>query len=331
LKPFVSVIIPNYNHAPYLEQRITSVLQQTFTDFEVILLDDCSTDSSRQLLEKYYTHPKVSKVILNDQNSGNTFKQWNRGVAEASGRYVWIAESDDYADPLLLERLVARLEEDATVCLAYCQSWMVDAAGEASGLWRYGPKPHSRKFVNNFVEEGSRFIVASMTVVNAIPNASAVLFRRDAYLRAGGADPSYRLAGDWQTWLSLLKYGKVAYLAMPLNYFRTHTSNVRLSSEKSGAYLEETARIVQYLATAVPMPPDPYHKMMSSFLDTWLHYVDTRKVSRAKAAGIVKSLAEVDGNVSRRLLKKLVQRPRQLLNNALYLFKIAGVGSQHRK
>lgn len=76
----VSVIVPNYNHALFLEQRIESILNQTFQDFEVIILDDCSTDNSKKIIEKYRTHPKVSKIIYNDVNSGNTFKQWNTGI-----------------------------------------------------------------------------------------------------------------------------------------------------------------------------------------------------------------------------------------------------------
>ena len=80
MSPTVSVIIPNYNHAPYLRQRIDSVLQQDYQDFEVILLDDCSKDDSRQVLENYRDHPKVSHVVYNEQNTGNTFIQWERGI-----------------------------------------------------------------------------------------------------------------------------------------------------------------------------------------------------------------------------------------------------------
>lgn len=78
--PTVSVIVPNYCHAPYLEQRIESILQQTFQDFELILLDDCSTDGSREILERYRNHPKVSGIFYNERNSGSPFKQWKKGL-----------------------------------------------------------------------------------------------------------------------------------------------------------------------------------------------------------------------------------------------------------
>ena len=74
--PKVSVVIPNYNHARFLTRRIETVLQQTFQDFEVILLDDCSTDDSRSILSKYAADPRV-RIEFNEKNSGSTFKLWN--------------------------------------------------------------------------------------------------------------------------------------------------------------------------------------------------------------------------------------------------------------
>ena len=76
--PNVSVIIPNYNHALYLQVRLDSVFNQTYQDFEVIILDDCSTDNSREIIEKYANNPKTSHIIFNDVNSGSTIKQWEK-------------------------------------------------------------------------------------------------------------------------------------------------------------------------------------------------------------------------------------------------------------
>src|SRR5579864_5701533 len=131
--PAVSVIVPNYNHARFLRRRIDSVLQQTFQDFELILLDDCSTDDSRSILLSYASDPRV-RIEFNKANSGSTFKQWNKGARLARGKYVWIAESDDYADERLLEKLVARLDEDPSAVFCYCRSWQVSAEGLLSGF-----------------------------------------------------------------------------------------------------------------------------------------------------------------------------------------------------
>ena len=104
--PLVSVIIPNYNHEKFLQQRIDSVLNQTFQDFEVILLDDSSIDESLEILNKYENHPKVSHLIINKMNSCNPFKQWEKGIKLAKGDFIWIAESDDFAENCFLEENV---------------------------------------------------------------------------------------------------------------------------------------------------------------------------------------------------------------------------------
>lgn len=85
----VSVIIPNYCHAPYLRQRIDSVLAQTYSDIEVVLLDDCSTDGSQAIMECYRNHPRIRHIVCNDRNSGSAFSQWYKGFALTQGDYIW--------------------------------------------------------------------------------------------------------------------------------------------------------------------------------------------------------------------------------------------------
>ena len=88
MSPTVSVIIPNYNHAPYLKERIDSVLNQTYQDFEVIILDDCSPDNSVEVIELYRSNPHVAHILINEQNTRNTFIQWERGISLAKGKYI---------------------------------------------------------------------------------------------------------------------------------------------------------------------------------------------------------------------------------------------------
>lgn len=109
--PKVSVIIPNFNHEKYLDERIQSVLNQTYTDFEVIILDDVSKDNSKEVIEKYRSNPHVSNIVYNTENSGSTFKQWAKGFNLAKGGLIWIAESDDSCSPKLLEKLVNEFEK----------------------------------------------------------------------------------------------------------------------------------------------------------------------------------------------------------------------------
>ena len=127
-RPLVSVVVPNYNHARYLRRRVDSVLAQSFGDFELLLLDDASTDESRAVLASYRGDPRV-RTLFNDRNSGGPFPQWNRGVRAARGRYVWIAESDDEAETGLLEALLGPLEADDRVVLSCCESRLIDERG----------------------------------------------------------------------------------------------------------------------------------------------------------------------------------------------------------
>ena len=103
MKPLVSIIVPNFNHAAFLAQRLESIYNQTFSSFEVILLDDASTDNSIEILNLYKNHPKTAHFIINTINSGSPFKQWQKGVELAKGELIWIAESDDYAAINFLE------------------------------------------------------------------------------------------------------------------------------------------------------------------------------------------------------------------------------------
>jgi glycosyltransferase involved in cell wall biosynthesis len=231
--PSVSVIVPNFNHERYLRQRIHSILAQTYEDFELILLDDCSTDQSRDLLASYANNPKVTRTEFNAENSGSTFKQWNKGVQMASGRYIWFAESDDFADRHFLARMVAILEEQPNATFAYCQSVKVQEEGRHLAstdpyVTRFGRDHWDRDFVVEGLEECRRFFVLSAPVANA----SAVVLRRDVYERVGRADENLSVCSDYKLWAQMAMQGKIAYLAQPLNYFRSHVENVRYRSRR---------------------------------------------------------------------------------------------------
>ena len=106
----VSVIVPNYNHAAYLQQRFETIVNQCYSDIEIILLDDASTDESDSFLQQAAKHPKVTAYHRNSTNTHNPFLQWQKGISMAKGDYVWIAESDDYSDREFLTQCVEALD-----------------------------------------------------------------------------------------------------------------------------------------------------------------------------------------------------------------------------
>src|SRR5271157_795405 len=153
--PRVTVVTPNYNHARYLPERIDSILAQTFQDFELLILDNASTDNSREVIESYTRHHNV-RATFNAKNNGSPFKQWNLGLSQAKGEYVWLAEADDYADNALLETLVDRLDRHPNVGLAVCQSWTVDQDSKLLGNYRdlQEYQNHSSHWREDYVNAG---------------------------------------------------------------------------------------------------------------------------------------------------------------------------------
>lgn len=234
--PEVSIILPNYNHARFLEERLDSIFLQTFQDFELLILDDASTDGSREILSRYKDDPRV-RLIFNETNSGSSFKQWNLGAQEAKGEYLWIAESDDRSSPFFLQEMLECLRPNKSAVLAYCQSLILNEGGEFGELFnpdiRLIPyETKDKRWSNSFSGEGKSEIKSWLSRRNTIPNASSVLIRRNAYLTSGGADERFQLCGDWDFWIRLLSQGDLIYLAKPLNHWRTHHKSVRKTTNR---------------------------------------------------------------------------------------------------
>ena len=224
----ISVIIPNYNHAAYLPSRLSSITNQSYIDFEAIMLDDSSIDSSITILNKHALIDSRFQLYTNDLNSGSTFAQWNKGISLARGEFIWIAESDDFADDYLLESLLKQMEADSNIVLAYCQSNRINEKGEIVGNWIDFTSEFERGklFEKDFIMSGKEYIQQFLIHRNTIPNASAVLFRKSVFDKIGGAPIHLKTNGDWLTWLKMLCFGNVAYVCSSLNNFRRHCESV---------------------------------------------------------------------------------------------------------
>jgi glycosyltransferase involved in cell wall biosynthesis len=236
----VSVIVPNYNHAVYLNQRIDSILNQSFNDFELIILDDCSTDNSKEVIKNYENKAHVSHIVFNNENSGSTFYQWQKGIELAKGDLVWIAESDDFCRKDFLEKMVSCFT-DSEVVLAYSRSCDVDENSNIMGL----SYSHLDWCDDSFIKSGNLEINDHLYLENTIPNVSAVIFRKSAVGKSIQAN--YKLCGDWYFYINLLKRGKIAYVSEPLNYHRFHVRNVRSSQLKLYNGINERLEIVEYI------------------------------------------------------------------------------------
>ncbi len=245
MNPKVSVIVPNYNHAPYLEQRIESIINQTYQDFELILLDDCSTDNSVEVLKRYATHPKVSHFVVNTQNSGSTFRQWDKGINLAKGEWIWIAESDDWAEKEFLERMMESIaKEQKNVSICFSNSYLSDKDSVVGDIY----DKDFELYVNDFSIIGKHLVDKHMPYQNIIPNASAVLFKKAYFPKDLINDlTAFKINGDWFLWINLLLKGNCVFVSKPLNYFRRHDGAGSPKNVLNFKNIEEAMRINIFL------------------------------------------------------------------------------------
>jgi glycosyltransferase involved in cell wall biosynthesis len=228
-EPTVSVIVPNYNHARYLEERLRSLFEQTYLPHEIIFLDDASTDGSAILAQRLATRSPIPfHLVANDRNSGSPFRQWLRGIALAKGDLIWIAESDDCCRPDFLERVVP-LFRDPDVVLGYSQSAMIgpEKVKYADDYHFHTDDVSLTHWRASYCVAGLDEIELALSQKNTIPNASAVVFRKPAHLDFGDELAKMRLTGDWLFYVMQLRTGKIAFLPEVLNFHRRHDQTVR--------------------------------------------------------------------------------------------------------
>src|SRR5574344_1878499 len=142
-KPLVSIIIPNYNHADDVEERIRNIFNQTYTNYEIIILDDKLTDSSIEIINKFRGNSHISNIIINKENSGSPFKQWFKGISLAKGDLIWIAECDDSCELNMLEELVNTYIKYNCV-FTFARSMVIDS----NGAKQYISQRHFKKDIH---------------------------------------------------------------------------------------------------------------------------------------------------------------------------------------
>ena len=239
----ISVIIPNYNYEKYIIERIDSIILQTYPIHEIVILDDCSTDDSVNVIKDYIKNIKAPKIKLieNKENSGCVFSQWQKGIENIEGDYFWIAEADDSADPKFLETVVAPFIQDKEVVLSYTDSKKIDEnnniIGETvtdwcdifkTGIWN-----------ENYIHSGKEEIKNSFSNNNSILNVSSLLWKYNKdYSEIFKRAKRFKVAGDWYIYKEVLQKGKIAYNKTSLNYFRKHSKSTSTTVKRNIEYKE---------------------------------------------------------------------------------------------
>ncbi|MFA5909885.1 MAG: glycosyltransferase [Vicinamibacterales bacterium] len=298
----VSVIVPNYNYASYLDERLRSLLDQTLGDFELLVLDDASTDGSRAVIEKYAGDPRIRAVWF-DTRSGSAYQRWNDGAAMAHGEYLYFAGADDSCEPALLAVLAGVLDANPPVGLAYCRSRIIDAGGTPQSVSPSHPR-WDRDFITTAAIE-LPFLLDQKT----IPTASAVLLRRSLLDRCGGFDTTFRLAADHMLWARMLREADVAYVAQPLNRFRSHDRTVRASAPRS-VTVRERYRLYGFVLDAFDVDAVAREALRERLARNWAECLaqDRAEGRAARHRAVYQAAKQMDPAAGRRLVRLLTER-----------------------
>lgn len=237
----VSVIVASYNHSEYLKERMDSLINQTYQNLEILVIDDCSTDGSLEVLRGYESHPKV-KLIIREINGG-----WvnvsNQGVDVSKGEFIIFANCDDTCEPQMLERLVESIKKNPTAGIAYCRSKMIDQSGKLLGDDFLIREKAFRNFCKSDILVPKNIFSKFLLNSCVIPNLSAALFRKNCYIFSGRMTGLYKVCADWDLFFRVTQYYDIAYISEPLNSFRQHQTTIR-NTTKEQIYFSEVLSLL---------------------------------------------------------------------------------------
>jgi glycosyltransferase involved in cell wall biosynthesis len=280
-----------------------SIFNQTYRDYEVIILDDRSDDNSREILQHYQLRPEVSHCVFNERNSGSPFRQWKKGVDHANGHYIWIAESDDFCEPTFLERLVPILDADPSVGIAFCDIHLTDAGGNV--IPRYFKGGFRKEILlSSFKMEGVKVIRELLAIKNVIPNASAVVFRKNVFNKIPNTYQEFRFVGDWLVWVLMLQYCDLFYLAEKLSYFRSHDRSTRVPLGKVRDLERLRERyLVANTVKSFGLDPKTVKFMYDKLARKLLNLVSLRGFLSSTSFREIRSFSVYDSQLYRRLIR----------------------------
>lgn len=250
--PAVSIIVPFFNHKPFISERLKSIVDQSIKDVEVIVLDDASTDGTKSHLSKLAKKNRF-RLSLNRSNSGSPFSQWANGVALAKSEIIWIAEGDDSCQKNFLETLLPAFS-DPMVTISAAKTVMMDEFGVLSpdALDDYMNSAYQGKFETSYKIDGFEEVNQQLGAVCTLVNASGLLIRKSSFGNSLRQAQSFRMAGDWLIYLECLKLGKLNYDTRTVNLFRRHSQSQIHKLEGSAQYFKERELITKYVV-------DNYH------------------------------------------------------------------------
>lgn len=232
----VSVAVPNYNYEKHIAERLTSIFNQTYPVYEIIVLDDKSPDNSVQVINATKeAYKRDFELIVNKDNSGSVFKQWSKGANLAKGEYLWIAEADDLADESFLSTI---MENNTNFTMAYTDSKQIDEKDQhlADDYRYYYDESMIEKLDQPGVYNGKDVIKDCLSVKNQFMNVSSAVFNLSEFTHCFNKNLDkileYKVAGDWFVYVELLSQEDATckLVTEALNTHRRHSGSVTMKN-----------------------------------------------------------------------------------------------------
>jgi glycosyltransferase involved in cell wall biosynthesis len=243
----LSIILPSFNHAEFLPKRLNTILHQTYNDWELIIIDDCSTDNSVQILTDFVNQnqSKVKHFIVNETNSGSGYNSWKKGIELANSKYIWIAETDDYSATTFLEELINILESNNEISLAFSGSNYVEnnnVVYESSKRTLDLNVP-----INSYQTFEASIFLDKLPFQTYVTNGSSVVFRKPT-IPIPNELFSHKQSSDIFLWTFLVENNSFAFLNKNLNFFRRHenATTVKMNANSLKAIYIENCNYLNY-------------------------------------------------------------------------------------
>lgn len=232
--PTISVCVPVYNGASYLDQCIESILNQSFQDFELIFVDDCSTDESIALIESYRRNDPRVKLYLNEKNLG-LVNNWNKCISLAEGKWVKFVFQDDIITPDCLEKMIAAADKNRAFVFSRRKIKVEKNIPDRVNHWFETHQSvviqHFRGKRNITPEEFTKAVIQKPTM-NIIGEPTAVMIARDAFYEMGLFNPELVQLCDFEYWVRIICQKGAVFIDEELATFRVHGSATSVLNKK---------------------------------------------------------------------------------------------------
>lgn len=292
--PCCSIIIPAYNALRYLPETLESVLVQTFTDFEVIIINDGSYDNIVEWAVEIQD-PRVK--FISQENKGVSAAR-NLGIENAIGEYIAFLDADDLWEPTKLEKQIECFQKNSSLGLVHTEMALIDEESKSLG----------RKFTSNIEGNGLKSLLEQNTIVT-----SSVIVRRSCLERLGNFDINLSSSEDWELWVRIAANYLIAQIKEPLVFYRQHPNN----TTKNWQMLEQDLYTIEQVFQSVPEELSYLKKRTYAYANIYLAW-------KALQTGYCQQAAYFRNQAIKHYLPILFSSKLMRLNLAIALLQIFG-------